>query len=293
MTKKIIAIGISVFFVSLLCGISIRYGEELLNARAIERMMDALTNIRSFEYQFELDSSGVALEQDGVLYWVIRGFFDYNDLLNPRNNAIINFKAEQGGEIFSGNLELRMIKDVVYAVLHYFEGKGPMGILLSSLENKWVSFETKQASYQLKETDLSTVSKAFAKTAVFKARKIFEDEIIDGVEVSRYRIGVRKNELRKFIKEIHGATSERVDEDVLFQIDEALSQIVFPEGELWIRNEDNLPHKIMIAPSFANNDAELKGTLEISFSNYNRIFILEPPMTSTSFADIVGMFFEE
>ncbi len=280
--------------------------------RVIQEMFKQQKKADFFGYESQVDfkiSSGKEGAADQRFLVKINGKYDMRNEKNIKSLSVVDASFSGG---FLGNLsiglEVRTLGDVSYIRATNLPKLG--FIDLSSIQNKWIKINAKDAAKQLgmsgelekREEEknkiqdvllerMDKITKLFKQSGIIQSIDKLPDAVINGHKTYHYKIVVNKDALRGFLSETLKIVypERKISKEELVSFNSFFENLRINDIELWIGKEDKLLYKV--SANFdgrsSKNASNANLSLEIKFKDYNKEVDIKAPTDAKSIQDIL------
>ncbi len=264
--------------------------------RIVGVMFDRLKTVEAFEYAGEI--KGTFREEpaepspmistspppgapagEGTFSVRSEGIVDTRDEDASKFQALLSLALGMEGLDFSASVETRALGDTGYIKLD----KAPALDLFSpeGLRGQWFKIDpetlTKETGIDLEEEKgdrLTTEKKdrmgdALRDSEALVLKKAGSEDI-GGTATHRIEYKLDKEELRRLAAELYRISEDKeMDDDARKELDEAVKDVEFKTGNIWIGKRDYLPRKITGGLSIESDEGDGTVAVELTLKNFN------------------------
>lgn len=327
----ILAITVSVIIgTSLIGGGAFAYFKyfQLTPEETAKKLITNLVNIKSIEYSGEMrieienteDTAFLNLSKDSSSktsnYLIsFSNSSDFEDLNNLKNS--ISFSTKSGFESDSATMfgmDIINKNNIIFLKINDLPTSELFGFIdtkfLEPIKNKWLKASTNEIEEEFdifSESESPSTSpeniekiKTIIKQApLFKKVEKIDNEYINGIKMSHYKLALNKSEILKLVSEIDGIRSDKTRAEIQDDFQEILESYKMTElndVEIWVNKKDYLPYKVLFGFSSEGFEGTLfttKFNADLRFKSFNQPITINTPEQSTPLQDVIKGMLEE
>lgn len=264
--------------------------------RIMGAMFERLEDVEAFEYAGEVKGEyrteptepaegavnpiPASPVQEGDFSFRSEGTIDVGDEDEPKFQGLLAIAFGTEGLDITGEAEARSIGDTSYFKLNEVPTFGI--IPLEEFKNQWFEVDpesvkretgvdiTEESQEWLDRDTQQQISEAFRESDPLILEKKGSEEV-EGTATHRIGYRVDEGKFRTFVAELYRIVEDgEMNDDQRQELDDALEEVEFKPGDLWVGKSDYLPRKITGGFSGKDGTGSTTLTIELSFKNYNR-----------------------
>ena len=278
--------------------------------RVIQRSIESMTNVKSFEYDIKVDSElKMGNLPLGQAKTSLSGVTDINDTSDPK--GMMKFKIEDPRVGTLLDIESLNSGGTIYFKINDVFSGGFYGFDITSFIGKWIKadynsvkgqFEAsaveagrEQSKNKLSSQQIEDIKQAIKDIKFLDITEKLSGEEINGVSTYHYQFSVIKEGLSQLIIKINEIVgSKSLTKEEIENWNKMLEGLSVG-GEIWIGKKDLLPYKYSIVVNLTQNgEQQFQGKLSIlaEFKNFNQPINIETPSSAIELEEILSDIFK-
>lgn len=255
----------------------------------LKGMMSTLTEVNTFEYNFNLKSNGSTCgnfenrddifktctsRKDFINITSVSGIADITNFNNPTHRVTFIMENRLQGENgilekTSAQLDVISLNKKLYAKLSNLNFTQQSFFDTSSFINEWVSVDISEAQKELIGTDPSMNSELITREKTDRLKEAFlgadvfsvihtSKEIFEGKSVYKFSFEITPEQQKQFLIKVYSILYDdlngqdgQLTQENINAISDAMQGLSTIQGDLWIGKDDFLPYKLVLNPNIS------------------------------------------